>query len=157
MKLLIAAIARLPKSPETALVKHYADRINGLSRSVRLGPVALRELEDKSRKGREAESSLLLSAAQEAERYVVLDERGRALSSMQLAGKLGDWRDEGVAQTAFLIGGADGHTDALRDRADLLLSFGALTWPHGLARVMLLEQLYRCATILAGHPYHREG
>ena len=88
---------------------------------------------------------------------VVLDERGTALSSMELAKKLKGWRDTGRRETRFLIGAADGHDDEVRARADLLLSFGPATWPHLLVRAMLAEQLFRATSILAGHPYHREG
>ena len=88
---------------------------------------------------------------------VVLDERGRTQGSAEFAAKLGRWRDDGMRECRFLIGGADGHPAAVRDSADLLLSFGSATWPHMLARAMLAEQLYRATAILAGHPYHREG
>lgn len=88
-------------------------------------------------------------------RTVLLDERGKAMSSEAFAALLGKWRDEGVRETRFLIGAADGHSDAERASADLLLAFGPATWPHMLARAMLMEQLYRATTILAGHPYHR--
>lgn len=88
---------------------------------------------------------------------VVLDEKGEALSSTQLARMLEQWRDGGRREARFLIGAADGHDEAERAGADLLLSFGAATWPHLLARAMLAEQLFRATSILAGHPYHREG
>ncbi|MEL7488053.1 MAG: 23S rRNA (pseudouridine(1915)-N(3))-methyltransferase RlmH, partial [Pseudomonadota bacterium] len=87
---------------------------------------------------------------------VALDEKGRALSSRQFAGKLAAWRDDGAPEAAFLIGGADGHGPALIDRADVVYGFGPATWPHLLARAMICEQLYRAVTILAGHPYHRD-
>ncbi len=87
---------------------------------------------------------------------VALDERGQMLTSPDLARQLAQWRDEGRQDAAFVIGGADGLAPALRDRADLLLSFGRMVWPHMLVRVMLAEQLYRAATILSGGPYHRE-
>ena len=88
---------------------------------------------------------------------VVLDERGQALSSSELARTLERWRDGGKREARFLIGAADGHDEAERDRADLLLSFGPATWPHLMARAMLAEQLFRATSILANHPYHREG
>lgn len=88
-------------------------------------------------------------------RIVLLDERGENLSSEQFAGILGRWRDEGVRETRFLIGAADGHDEAARGQADLLIAFGKTTWPHLMARAMLAEQLYRATSILAGHPYHR--
>ena len=90
-------------------------------------------------------------------RTVVLDERGEALGSGEFAALLDGWRDEGVGETRFLLGGADGHAADLRKAADRVLSFGPATWPHLLARAMLMEQLYRATMILAGHPYHREG
>jgi 23S rRNA (pseudouridine1915-N3)-methyltransferase len=88
---------------------------------------------------------------------VALDERGQALSSVDLAKKLEAWRDGGKREARFVIGGADGHDDALRASADFLLSFGPATWPHLLVRSMLAEQLFRATSILANHPYHREG
>jgi 23S rRNA (pseudouridine1915-N3)-methyltransferase len=88
---------------------------------------------------------------------VLLDERGAALSSLELARKLEDWRDGGKREARFSIGGADGHDDGERSKADLLLSFGPATWPHLLVRAMLAEQLFRATSILANHPYHREG
>ena len=90
-------------------------------------------------------------------RTVLLDEKGKDWSSEQLADQLGRWRDEGVRETRFVIGAADGHSDAERAEADLLLAFGKATWPHLLARAMLMEQLFRATAILAGHPYHRAG
>jgi 23S rRNA (pseudouridine1915-N3)-methyltransferase len=90
-------------------------------------------------------------------RTVLLDERGRQLTSEELAANLRRWRDDGVREARFVLGAADGHSDAERERADLLLGMGAMTWPHLLARAMLAEQLYRATTIIAGHPYHRSG
>lgn len=90
-------------------------------------------------------------------RTVLLDERGKAMTSEDFAVLLGRWRDEGVRETRFMLGAADGHSDEDRAAADLLLAFGPATWPHLMARAMLLEQLYRATTILAGHPYHRAG
>ena len=90
-------------------------------------------------------------------RRVLLDEKGEALASTALAERLGRWRDEGVREARFELGAADGFDDADRAEADLLLSFGRATWPHLLARAMLAEQLFRATSILAGHPYHREG
>jgi 23S rRNA (pseudouridine1915-N3)-methyltransferase len=97
-----------------------------------------------------------LPPAPPGSRTVVLDERGTALSSDALARKLGQWRDEGIRETRFLLGPADGHRADTRDAADLVLALGPATWPHLLARAMLAEQLYRAWSILAGHPYHRD-
>ena len=88
---------------------------------------------------------------------IVLDERGRALSSREFADRIEKWRDGGVREARFMIGAADGHDDATRNAADLLLSFGPATWPHMMVRAMLAEQLYRATAIIANHPYHREG
>jgi 23S rRNA (pseudouridine1915-N3)-methyltransferase len=101
------------------------------------------------------EGERLLAAVPHGARRVVLDERGRTLSTRELADCLGEWQASG-GDAAFLLGGPDGHVQALRESADLLLSLSPMTLPHGLARVVLLEQLYRVTTILAGHPYHRE-
>ena len=90
-------------------------------------------------------------------RTVALDERGKQLESTAFAALLGRWRDDGVREVRFLIGAADGHEATLRQEADLLLAFGAATWPHMLARAMLAEQLWRATSILSGHPYHRDG
>ncbi len=104
-------------------------------------------------KAREAE--LILEALPPGDRLVALDERGAAWSSQALAGRLGRWRDDGLPELAFAIGGAEGLDAAILNRADAILSFGPMTWPHRLVRGMLLEQLYRAQQILAGHPYHR--
>lgn len=105
------------------------------------------------RRAREGEA--LLAAIPGGARIVALDERGRSESSEALANRLGRWRDDGVRTAGFIIGGADGLDESVRKKADLVLSFGALTWPHMLVRAMLAEQLYRAQSILAGHPYHR--
>ena len=111
-------------------------------------PTKVTELPDKGGKAPEVASGTVA---------IALDERGEALSSMQLAKKLEHWRDGGKREARFLIGAADGHEEAERGKADLLLSFGPATWPHMLVRSMLAEQLFRATSILANHPYHREG
>lgn len=121
--------------------------------------VELKEIEIKKdlavdvRKAREGEA--LLAAVPPGARLVALDERGRTEGSEAFAARLGRWRDDGIRAVAFVIGGADGLDEAVRKRADFVLSFGALTWPHMLVRAMLAEQVYRAQSILAGHPYHR--
>lgn len=126
----------------------------------RLGwTLTLREVEEKRplaaavRKAREGQ--LLLAAVPEGSLLVVLDERGGLLASEEFAQRMGTWRDRGQSRIAFLIGGADGHDDAVRGRADLMMSLGKMTWPHMLVRAMLAEQLYRAESILSNHPYHR--
>ncbi|MGK9168213.1 23S rRNA (pseudouridine(1915)-N(3))-methyltransferase RlmH [Inquilinus limosus] len=151
MRLTIAAVGRARPGPLRDLFDDYAGRS--------AWPLTLREVE--ARKGlsgpalKREEAALLLAAVPAGAAVVALDERGRDLDSEGFARLLGRWRDEGRGDLAFLIGGADGHDDAVRDRADLLLCFGRLTWPHMLARAMLAEQIYRAQTILSGHPYHR--
>jgi 23S rRNA (pseudouridine1915-N3)-methyltransferase len=157
MHLHLIAVGRAKPGPLRELYQLYSARLNN---TAALGPLSLREVEEKralkgqERKGREAE--LLLGAVPEGARLIALDERGKELDSPQLAGKLGEWRDDGIRDTAVVIGGADGLDARVRQRADLVLAMGRLTWPHMLVRAMLAEQLYRAATILAGHPYHRD-
>ena len=152
MRVTIAAVGRSKPGPQRELYDGYVRRLTW--------PVTLREVEVRqplpaeALKAREAE--LLLAAVPDGARVVGLDERGRSLTSPALAEQLRLWRDRDAASVAFLIGGAAGHGAAVRDRADLLLSFGAMTWPHMLVRAMLVEQIYRAQTILGGHPYHRE-
>ena len=140
MKLHVIARGKIGRSPEADLVERYARRISW--------PLTLTELPEKGGTIPEPQAPF---------RTVLLDERGKQLGSAELAALLGRWRDDGIRETRFLIGAADGHAPAERDRADLLLAFGAATWPHLLARAMLLEQLFRATSILAGHPYHRAG
>ena len=105
---------------------------------------------------KEAESSLLLSSIPQGGKIIALDERGKTPSSREFADILGKWMDEGVQSISFLIGGANGHAEKVRTQADYKLSFGRMTLPHMLARVVLVEQIYRAKTILDGHPYHKD-
>jgi 23S rRNA (pseudouridine1915-N3)-methyltransferase len=136
----IVARGKIGRSPEADLVERYLKRI--------AWPTKVTELPDQGGKMPSPVSNGIT---------VVLDERGKSLSSLDLAKKLEAWRDGGKREARFLIGAADGHAEAQRAGADLLLSFGAATWPHMLARAMLAEQLFRATAILANHPYHREG
>jgi 23S rRNA (pseudouridine1915-N3)-methyltransferase len=151
LKLTIACIGRAGRGPERGLYEHYAGRIRW--------PLTLRELEEKKKlppaKLIRREGELLLGALPDNSVPVALDRRGKVLDSEAFARRLERWRDDGVADLAFLIGGADGHGEALMQKASLVLSFGAMTWPHLLARAMLAEQIYRAQQLLAGHPYHR--
>lgn len=140
MKLHIVARGRIARSPEAELVERYAKRITW--------PFAVTELPETGGKAPPPLTPL---------KTVALDETGDPLTSTELARRLERWRDEGARECRFLLGAADGLTPQERGQADLLLSFGRLTWPHLLARAMLAEQLYRATTIIAGHPYHREG
>jgi len=136
----IVARGRIGRGPEAELVQRYAKRLNW--------PFKMTELPDTGGK---------VPALEPQSKLVLLDETGEMLPSRDIAARLGGWRDDGVREARFMIGAADGFTDAERAEAHLLLSFGRATWPHLLARAMLAEQLWRAVSILAGHPYHREG
>lgn len=155
MRLHLCAVGRLRAGPERDLVDDYLQRLDRTGRPLGLGPVTEHEVEDKKGGGMVAEAVLLSRAIPEGAALCVLDERGKTLSSPEFAQTLAQWRDGGRQDAAFVIGGADGIDPSLRTRADLAISFGRMVWPHMLVRVMLAEQLYRAATILAGSPYHR--
>ena len=138
MLLHVISRGKIARSPEAELVARYEKRMTW--------PARFTELPDVGGKMPEAAGQT---------RIVLLDERGQNLGSEDFAAILGRWRDEGVREARFLLGAADGHDEASRGEADLLLAFGKATWPHLLARAMLAEQLYRATSILAGHPYHR--
>jgi len=155
MRLHLCAVGRLRQGPERVLIDDYTARFDRTGRPLGLGPLTEHEVEDRRGVGMAAEAELLARAVPTGAVLVVLDERGRSLTSPGLADRLARWRDDGRQDVALAIGGADGLDPAFRDRADLALSFGAMVWPHALVRVMLAEQLYRAATILSGGPYHR--
>lgn len=155
MKITLCVVGRLRAGPEKSLIDDYLTRFDRTGRALGLGPARVVEVEDRKGGGMAAEAALLERAIPDGAVRVALDERGRTMTSPDFADYLGRWRDAGRGEAAFLIGGADGLDPALRDRADLVLSFGAMVWPHMLVRVMLAEQLYRAAAILAGTPYHR--
>lgn len=155
MRLHLCAVGRLRAGPERDLVDDYLARLDRTGRPLGLGPTVEHEVEDKKGGGMAAEGLLLTKVVPEGAALCVLDERGKTPSSPELATTLAAWRDAGQQDVAFVIGGADGIDPALRARADLAISFGRMVWPHMLVRVMLAEQLYRAATILAGSPYHR--
>lgn len=140
MLLHIVARGKIGRSPEAELVDRYLKRV--------AWPTKLTELPDSGRETPPVQPNCVA---------ILLDEKGAALSSVELAAKLEQWRDAGKREARFSIGGADGHKDAERAEADVLLSFGPATWPHLLVRAMLAEQLFRATSILANHPYHREG
>ena len=153
MHIILAAIGKLKKnSPEYELMSEYLKRTKW--------SVEMKEYEEKKALSGEAlknaEAELLLSGIPEKAKVVVLDEHGDTLSSREFAGKLRSWQNNGSDTVAFLIGGADGHGKKVKDRANLTLSFGRMTLPHFLMRVVLAEQIYRAKTILDGHPYHRD-
>ncbi len=155
MRLHVCAVGRLRAGPERALIDDYATRFDRAGRGQGLGPLTLHEVEDRKGGGMAGEATLLDRALPRGALLCALDERGKQMSSPDFAALLAKWRDAGRGDAAFVIGGADGLDPALRGRADACLSFGRMVWPHMLARVMLAEQLYRAASILAGSPYHR--
>ena len=151
MRLHLVAVGRLKSGPHADLVRHYAERLQW--------PLSMREVEERRKLSpaelKEREGALLLAAVPPGAMVIALDEHGTPMSSDGFAQRLQRWRAEGVGDLAFLIGGADGLSAAVREKAALRLSLGAMTWPHLLVRGMLLEQLYRAQQILTGHPYHR--
>ena len=155
MRVTICAIGRLRAGPELDLIKDYLQRFDRTGRNLGLGPAQIIELEDKKGGGSAAEAVLLERAIPKGAKICTMDERGKVMTSPDFASLMGNWRDQGTSDLAFVIGGADGLTKELRAQADTSLSFGKMVWPHMLARVMLTEQLYRAASILSGSPYHR--
>ena len=159
MRLIIIAIGRLKQGPERELAERYRERFDDVGRKLGFRGLEIHEIpESRARDAttRIAEEAAAISAAIPAKSVLVaLDERGDNIDSVVFAGHLGRWRDQSVANTIFMIGGADGLSPDLRRKATLGIAFGSATWPHQMVRVMLLEQIYRAATILAGHPYHR--
>jgi 23S rRNA (pseudouridine1915-N3)-methyltransferase len=160
LRLSVLAVGRLKSGPERELVERYRQRIESMGRGLGFAGLDIVELpesrarRDDDRRAEEA-SGLLEKAGSSV--LVVFDERGKSLSSEALAERIGRWRDEGRASLACIVGGPDGLDPGLRQRADLVVSFGALTMPHQIVRALVAEQLYRALTIIAGHPYHRAG
>lgn len=159
MRLVIAAIGRLRGGPELDLINDYSARIRAAGRPLGVTSFEIRELEApkglSGAKRQERESALLDQSASPSAKRVVLDEHGENIASEALAGQIARWRDNGAGEIVFMIGGADGHDRSLAAKADLVIAFGKATFPHMLVRAMLVEQIYRAMTILAGHPYHR--
>ncbi len=146
MKITILAIGKCKKnSPEAAIISEYIKR-SGWDITIK----------EKDNSTQEDEAKFLQSSIPHGSKVIVLDERGENLKSIELAHKIENWLNNGTSEICFLIGGADGHIQSTRDKADLLLSFGKLTLPHMLMRAVLCEQIYRIQTIINGHPYHRE-
>jgi 23S rRNA (pseudouridine1915-N3)-methyltransferase len=159
MRLVVVSIGRLKQGPEQELAERYRERFEDIGRKLGFRGLTIHEIpESRARDtaSRITEEAAAISAAiPEKSMLVALDEHGKSVDSATFARQLGDWRDQGIANTIFTIGGADGLSPDLQRRAKLRIAFGSATWPHQLVRVMLLEQIYRAATILAGHPYHR--
>jgi 23S rRNA (pseudouridine1915-N3)-methyltransferase len=159
MHLTIGAVGKLKAGPDRDLYQRYADRVSPAGKALGLGPLTCIEISE-SRKGsakerRGDEAATLLGKIPDASILIALDEKGEALTSDGFSRLMGKQRDSGTSNLCFIIGGPDGLGEAVRDKAARIISLGAMTLPHGLARVVLVEQIYRAVTILAGHPYHR--
>ena len=159
MRFVVVSIGRLKQGPERELADRYRERFDDIGRKLGFRGLAVHEIPESRARDtatRIAEEAAGIAAAiPEKSVLVALDEHGKSIDSAAFARQLGQWRDEGIANTIFVIGGADGLSPDLQRKAKLKLAFGTATWPHQMVRVMLLEQIYRAATILAGHPYHR--
>ena len=159
MRLLIAAVGRLKQGPERDLFRHYLERIEMAGSKLGLAPVTVIEVPElrgpTAAARTAAEAMVMLGKVPPSHKLVCLDRQGEDLGSAEFAGAISKYRDTGAPGLAFLVGGAEGLAPEVLARADLKLSLGRMTLPHGLARIVLAEQLYRAATILAGHPYHR--
>lgn len=156
MRVLIAAVGRLRGGPEAELAADYVARAAASGRQIGIKAVEIVEVEAKPSGDARAEAAALFKATPDDGKRILLDERGAEWSSRQLAEKLARWRDDGVPNVTFWIGGADGVSQSVRDNADEKLAFGRQTWPHRLVRAMICEQVYRALTILCGTPYHRD-
>lgn len=158
MRIGVHAVGRMKAGPERDLAARYFDRFAKAGPAIGLdwaGVAEIAESRAQTAALRKQEEGRALATAAQGATLVLLDETGKSIGSEDFAARLGELRDSGVRQLLFAIGGADGHEPELRARAALVLSFGAMTWPHQIVRVMLAEQLYRATTILSGHPYHR--
>jgi 23S rRNA (pseudouridine1915-N3)-methyltransferase len=160
MRIVLLSVGRMKQGPERDLLSRYAERAKALVRGVGLTGFELREIDESrarqpNERKREEAKAIELELAPGA-RVAVLDERGRSLGSQAFAEEIGRARDNAVAEFVLVIGGPDGVAEALRDKADLCIAYGAATFPHQIVRILAAEQIYRAVTILAGHPYHRQ-
>ena len=149
MRLSISAIGKAGNGPEAALTQKYFNRLPHQGKLMERDsskPAGAARIEDEGEK--------ILASIPSGAKLIALDERGKSLSSRALAVQIKHWRDDGVRDAVFAIGGADGHSAKVIKNADIILAFGEQTWPHLLVRAMLTEQLYRAEMILIGHPYH---
>lgn len=160
MRVILLAVGRMKKGPETELVQRYLKRAEQAGRQIGVRGIEVIEIResraDDAGKRMIEESIALANVIPDGAVTIMLDERGESLGSADFADHVRKWRDGGVPAAVFIIGGPDGLAQSLRDKAKLRLAFGAATWPHQMARIMLLEQIYRAITILSGHPYHRD-
>jgi 23S rRNA (pseudouridine1915-N3)-methyltransferase len=159
MRVVVTTIGRLKQGPERELADRYRERFDDIGRKLGFHGLQIHEIAES--RARDAasriaeEAGAIAATIPEKSVLVALDERGENIDSTVFSRHLGNWRDQGNGSTIFMIGGADGLSPELRRKAKLCIAFGSATWPHQMVRIMLLEQLYRAATILAGHPYHR--
>jgi 23S rRNA (pseudouridine1915-N3)-methyltransferase len=159
MRILVAAVGRLKQGPERELAERYRKRAVDAGRKTGVSAVDIIEIKE-SRAGNPErrmfeESIAIANVIPEEAAVVILDGRGESMSSSAFAGRLQGWRSQDISAVAFIVGSHDGLAPSLREKSRLAIAFGAATWPHQLARIMLLEQIYRALTIIAGHPYHR--
>lgn len=159
MRINVYAVGRMKSGPEKELVERYFDRFAKAGPPLGLEFSGVSEITESRAQTadlrKQDEGARVFEALDNGAALILLDERGKALGSEEFAARIGRLRDDGKRQLIFAIGGPDGHDPKLRARADLVLALGTLTWPHQIARILVAEQLYRAATILAGHPYHR--
>lgn len=159
MRLLVIAIGRLKQGPERELGERYRERFDDIGRRLGFRGLDIHEIPESRARDAAArigeEGAAIAALIPDGAAVIALDERGEAIDSAGFARHLGRWRDESTGSAVFLIGGADGLSPDLRRKARLTIAFGKATWPHQMVRVMLLEQIYRAATIMSGHPYHR--
>lgn len=159
MRITLFAVGRLKVGPENELAGRYLDRFAKSGPAIGLEFARTVEVQESRalnpEKRKRDEAVLIEKALPDGSVLVLLDERGTAMASEDLARQIGQWRDGGRRDLMFAVGGADGLDQALWQRADLVLNLGKLTWPHQIVRVLIAEQLYRVVTILSGHPYHR--
>lgn len=159
MRISVFAVGRMKSGPERELADRYLDRFKKTGAALGLEFSSVTEIvESRAQQAelrKQEESAQLLKALDAGGVLVLLDERGKTMASEAFASSIAKFRDEGKRQLLLAIGGPDGHDAALRERADLVLALGAMTWPHQVVRILIAEQLYRATTILSGHPYHR--
>ncbi|PRY20882.1 23S rRNA (pseudouridine1915-N3)-methyltransferase [Aliiruegeria haliotis] len=155
MRLHIVAVGRLRSGSESELISDYRQRAERTGRPLGISSVSVLEVDERKGGSKAGEAALLAKALPRGATVVAMDERGKVMTSPDFAQRIAGWRDTGTQDLAFVVGGADGLDPGFVRQADMALSFGKMVWPHMLARVMLTEQIYRAASILAGTPYHR--
>jgi 23S rRNA (pseudouridine1915-N3)-methyltransferase len=159
MRITVFAVGRMKSGPERELADRYFDRLKKTGAPLGLECSSVIEISESRAQQpelrKQEESSKVLEALDQGGVLVLLDERGKTMQSEAFAQAIARFRDNGKRQLLLAIGGPDGHDASLRDRADLVLALGAMTWPHQIVRILVAEQLYRATTILSGHPYHR--